>query len=417
MKKNFFISLVVLFSFFTLAYNLRAQGSWSPRASLPDSARCAGIGFSIDSMGYVGLGSNFIFYPEKYFNSFWQYNPNNNTWNKKADFPGRARICPATFVIGHDAFVVTGANNDYYDTCYKECWEYNAQINTWTRKADFPGVARAGAVGFAVGSKGYVGTGQDAFGNVYADFWEYDTATNIWTQKANFGGTARQHANGFGISGKGYVCFGWDGSLNPLGDMWVYDTGTNAWTQKTLFSGPSRHDACGFVIGTNIYVGLGASNNECFKDFWQYNVLTDTWVQMANFPSHARLDCLGFSIANHGYIGLGNDSNAYLFNDWYEYTPDSLTGFNEVLLNEPSIRIYPNPFEESCNIILPQNASSSCSPVFALYNIMGEMVETNVVKTGRLTYNLKRGRLPAGMYILSVGFNHQFIYKKLIINN
>ena len=33
--------------------------------------------------------------------------------------------------------------------------------NTWTQKADFGGTARYSAVGFSIGSKGYIGTGVD----------------------------------------------------------------------------------------------------------------------------------------------------------------------------------------------------------------------------------------------------------------
>ncbi len=33
--------------------------------------------------------------------------------------------------------------------------------NTWTQKADLPGVGRNGAIGFGTDTKGYVGTGYD----------------------------------------------------------------------------------------------------------------------------------------------------------------------------------------------------------------------------------------------------------------
>jgi len=42
----------------------------------------------------------------------------------------------------------------------------------WTQKIDFRGTARHSAAGFAVGSKGYIGTGMD--GGWTKDFWEYD---------------------------------------------------------------------------------------------------------------------------------------------------------------------------------------------------------------------------------------------------
>src|SRR6185369_17415570 len=100
----------------------------------------------------------------------------------------------------------------------------HAQIpNTWTQRQSFPGKARVGAVGFTIGSKGYVGTGQDSSLNLLKDFWEYNPATNAWTQLTNFAGSPRRGAVGFSMNGKGYVGTGFDGTDN-LKDFWEYDT-------------------------------------------------------------------------------------------------------------------------------------------------------------------------------------------------
>ncbi len=87
----------------------------------------------------------------------------------------------------------------------KDFWEYDPAANTWTQKADFGGTARYSAVGFSIGSKGYIGTGDDGWSSIAKDFWEYDPAANTWTQKADFGGTARDCAVGFSIGSKGYI--------------------------------------------------------------------------------------------------------------------------------------------------------------------------------------------------------------------
>jgi len=92
---------------------------------------------------------------------------------------------------------------------------------TWTQKADFGGGERIGAVGFSIGTKGYIGTGHD--GTIYHnDFWEYDPTTNSWTQKANFGGSIRAGATGFSIGSKGYIGLGSDTSGHTK-DFWEYD--------------------------------------------------------------------------------------------------------------------------------------------------------------------------------------------------
>src|SRR4030095_12791456 len=84
---------------------------------------------------------------------------------------------------------------------------YGQSPNSWTQKAHFGGTARTGAVGFGIGSKGYLGTGHfyDNKDHYYKDFWEYDPELNTWTQKADFGGNARRDAVGFSIGSKGYV--------------------------------------------------------------------------------------------------------------------------------------------------------------------------------------------------------------------
>src|SRR5713101_1775958 len=110
--------------------------------------------------------------------------------------------------------------------------------DTWTQKADFGGAARIAAVGFSIGSKGYIGTGE-IFGSTLGtkDFWEYDPATNTWTQKADFGGTERSYAVGFSIGSKGYIGTGLDQSVTIRNDFWEYDPATNSWTQKADFGG------------------------------------------------------------------------------------------------------------------------------------------------------------------------------------
>src|SRR5450432_1129644 len=102
--------------------------------------------------------------------------------------------------------------------------------DTWTRKADFAGGTRGSAVGFSIGSKGYLGTGNN-FTMTDDDVWEYDPATNVWTQKANFGGGLNTQGVGFSTGNKGYVV---PGGRN---DFWEFDSVANTWTQKADFAG------------------------------------------------------------------------------------------------------------------------------------------------------------------------------------
>src|SRR6185312_1088015 len=140
---------------FSLSIIASPQGTWTQKDSLPAVARGYGIGFSIGNYGYAGLGYN----SGTTYNDFWRFDPSTNSWAIMDSFPGKARICPATFVIGHKAYVVTGVDGGI--NSLNECWVYDAITNKWTRKNDFPGPARGYDVGFAIGNKGFIGMGED----------------------------------------------------------------------------------------------------------------------------------------------------------------------------------------------------------------------------------------------------------------
>ena len=127
--------------------------------------------------------------------------PNGNVWTSKAQVGGGDRIYAAGFSIGAKGYIGTGTGDISGFPKYRDFWEYDPVTNTWTQKADFGGTARQNAVGFSIGSKGYIGTGSAPIPT--KDFWEYDPASTTWTQNANFGGVSRIRAAGFSIGSKG----------------------------------------------------------------------------------------------------------------------------------------------------------------------------------------------------------------------
>ena len=106
-------------------------------------------------------------------------------------------------------------------------------MGKWTQKADFGGIERDSAVGFSIGTKGYIGTGGNYDFGSLKDFWEYDPSTNTWTQKADFGGAGRWDAVGFSIGTKGHIGTGWNGS-NFFNDFWEYDPGNGGTNDNKL---------------------------------------------------------------------------------------------------------------------------------------------------------------------------------------
>ena len=259
-----------------------------------------------------------------------------------------------------------------------------------------------------MGGKGYIGTGQDING-LKKDFWEYDPTTNTWTKKTDFGGTARRLAVGFAIGHKGYIGTGDDGGFKN--DFWEYDQITNIWKQKNNFGGIPRNGAVGFSNGSKGYIGTGYGNTLAnTKDFWEYDPTTDTWDQKDDFAGSARANAVGFAIGTACYIGTGYDSIPR--KDFWEYgLPVGINDKSDV--KKYSFRIFPNPMTESAAVSLSpelnlQNAELS------IYNMEGKKVDQMInLKTNEFT--IHRNQLSPGIYILKVFCDNKIIGKEKII--
>jgi len=302
--------------------------SWTQKSNFVGAGRQLGIGFSIGTKGYVGLGNDNSTLST--FSDFWEFDPTTNAWTQKANFGGGARVRACGFSIGNKGYVGTGVNSA--SVAFNDFWEYDPSSNNWTQKTNFGGVARYGAVGFSIGSKGYIGTG---FTSTFAnDFWEYDPTTNAWTAKTNFGGSVRRDAVGFSIGTKGYLGTGIGASY--LNDFWEFDQTANTWVQKTSFGGVARNFAVGFSIGSKGYIGTGDGSGpqNQFQDYWEYNQATNSWLQRANVGGGVRQMGIGFAIGNKGYIGLGSSSG--LKTDFWEWLDDNVTGIQLSTSTTPS---------------------------------------------------------------------------------
>ena len=244
-----------------------------------------------------------------------------NTWTKKADFGGKARKGAISFSINGKGYLGTGYDG-YIPADYKDFWEYDPVTNKWTQKADFGGGYLEDAAAFSISGKGYVGTGSPQGENSTKKFWEYNPSTNTWSQKTDFAGIKRTNAVGFSIGSKGYIGTG-SGSGVFLKDFWEYDPSTDKWTQKADFGGEGRWLAEGFSVDSKGYLGTGASaDNKKYKDFWEYDPVTNKWTQKADFGGGERFHASSFSIGTKGYMGngAGGANNDYI-QDFWQYDP------------------------------------------------------------------------------------------------
>lgn len=282
--------------------------------------RYGAVGFSIGDKGYIGTGYGYVKNVFGLKKDFWEYNPATDSWTQKADFGGAARQYAVGFSIGTKGYIGTGVTSG--SVAVKDFWEYNPATNKWVKKNDFGGVARGCAVGFSISNKGYIGTGQGNKINL-KDFWEYNPATGLWVQIADFPGIARYAAAGFSIGSKGYIGTGINyvssTEFTWFSDFYEYDPGTGVWLSKASIGGPARAFAVGFCISNKGYIGTGNSSLGLRRDYWEYDPGNDTWLQKADLGGVQRSAAIGFGIGLKGYIGTGLESTSSFLQDLWEY--------------------------------------------------------------------------------------------------
>jgi N-acetylneuraminic acid mutarotase len=247
-----------------------------------------------------------------------------SVWTQKADLAAGPRTSAVGFSVGTGGYIGTGYDSTSFRRSF---YVYNPASNIWTQVASLGGSTGSGlsrdlSSAFVIGTKAYICGGQG--GNPYLnDVWEYNAGNDVWTQKANFAGTPRRGAVAFSIGNKGYYGTGQD-ATGMKKDFWEYDPASNTWTQKANFGGTGRRLAVGFAIGTKGYVGTG-DDGANKNDFWEYDPAANTWSVKASFGGTPRSGAAGFVMNGKGYIGTGYDISLVNTNDVWEYTPWSNT--------------------------------------------------------------------------------------------
>ncbi|HEY4798138.1 MAG TPA: kelch repeat-containing protein, partial [Bacteroidia bacterium] len=309
--------------FLAAIFHVNSQGTWVQMANYPTAVSGA-AGFSIGTKGYIGTG----FTSQGNISTFWEYDKTTNVWTQKANYGGGEISLSVGFSIGNKGYIGTGGDTITVNS--KQFWEYNPASNLWTKKAGLAGIGRNSAMGFSIGNKGYICGGVNQSNQIIAlnDLWEYDPITNSWSQKANLPGLKRQYGIGFSIANKGYIGLGADSlATKCYQDFWEWDQTTNTWSQKANFPGGKRFGGYGYSIGNYGYVGMGEDSTwkSYINDLWQYFPFTNTWKQVISFPGGARQLPVGFSIGCSGFFGTGADTSYNNTNDWWEYIPDTIT--------------------------------------------------------------------------------------------
>lgn len=281
---------------------------WAKMASI-GGKRDGGFYFAANGKGYLGGGG----LGGSGGKDFWEYDPTTNVWTQKQDFKGDNRVYATAFAIGSKGYVTTGFSSGV-NTVGQEVWEYDVSNNDWTKKNDFTaGADRHHAVGFTIGSKGYVGTGGIVSSlTVLNDLWEYDPANDNWVRKADLPGAARINAFGFAIGSKGYIGGGLDRSTGSNQyDIFEFDPSINQWTSKAAFPNTSAD----LLQNSFSSVTTGYIVERTERVLWQFNPVANNWNKKALLPNDL-VSTISFSIGNYGYVGESFDDI------FYRYSPE-----------------------------------------------------------------------------------------------
>ena len=384
--KNTIITFILLIFYFI---GMSQGNTWTQIADCGEELDHA-VGFSINGKGYAvaGLDSNMT-----NTNTCWEYDPVINLWTKKSNFPGAARAYAVGFSIGSFGYVATGANQT---TLFSEVWQYNPISDTWLQKNDFPGGARYQAVAITIGNKAYLGTGYTFFN----DWWEYDPVQDLWTQKTHFPGAPRGSMSGFSIGHKGYIGLGRNSS-SYFDDFYEYDSDSDKWTQKANYGGGTNFWAAGFAIDSIGYIGNGEA--PVTNAFYEYSPTLDLWNTKANVGGGMRhmpvffvLDCIGYIVAGYGSGGPMKDG--------WKYTPNytcQTTSISEEKLNQ-STTISPNPFSDNITITTKTNQPLEIT----LYDLTSRAL---LKQTFTNTTTINASQLASGIYLYQVRNNKGII--------
>lgn len=400
------IFAILFILFLSLEASSQSPNSWLKLSDFPGFKREQAVAVSIGNYGYLGTG---IDTAETVLKDWWQYDPVTDSYTQKADLPGVARRNAMAFATATKAYVGMGIDNDEAQLGSKlaDFYEYNPTNNSWSTKANFPGGGGMGVyygTAFSLDNKGYVCGGKTGPSAYINDLWEYKPAIDQWAIRAPFPGGSRYNLCSIGVNGVAYVGLGTNQD-SYTNDWWKYNPGTNQWTQETDFIGGDRGGACIFALNGNVYITLGTNGG--FKDdLFVYNTDSKLWYPRAYYGGSARKQAIAFTINGSAYVGLGSGASGKKAS-MYQYFPDQVLGLEETF---SQALIYPNPSNGKVNI-----QSNQAIHDLELFNQQGQLIQT--YNNSELA-EMNEFELSRGIYFVTIHFESgQISHQKIIINS
>jgi len=189
---------------------------WNPKANYPGQFPVGVQAFVINNQALLSGGVLTTVYTPY----FYIYNQSSDAWSVTSNSPFQIMLA-SSFVVNNKAYLICAANaSQSAPPLAQTVLEYDLSNNSWSQKADFPDTARADAAALTIGNIGYFGTGDNGGGAHFKDWWQYNPILDTWTKKSPLPSNGPIDESAFfTINNKGYICFGGENFNNNL---WEY---------------------------------------------------------------------------------------------------------------------------------------------------------------------------------------------------
>ena len=239
---------------------------WSRLSDFPSTGLDMAISFVIDDVAYVALGRYYDQSINGYNITTYAYEVANDKWKELQQFPGIGRTGSVSFVTNGKGYVVGGYKEKEAYT--NEVWCFDPQNNSWTQKKDFP-LALTGCFTFTLNGIVYVGGGYNLKENLKnTTLYKYDIASDSWSA-AYTDCEVLIYSTGFSSGDKCYVAGG-KGELGKESLFMSFDG--KEWSTMGSF-GEIRKKSSSFVLNGSFYLICGENDvNTPQKSVLKYSI-------------------------------------------------------------------------------------------------------------------------------------------------
>lgn len=291
-------------------------------SSMSETGRASAVGFAVNGKGYVALGRN----GNGGLNDCWEYNPIINSWTRKSDFTGKARVNAVAVGLDTVAYVGLGfdLNHGFYDIqgLLRDFWCYHPSTDIWEQKDSFPSSRTNACISFYYNKDIYIGCG--FYNGFSAEMWKYSIASDEWTQLKDFPGGYRACA--VVSADEQHVYLGTGFNTANLNDWWEYFPEKDSWTHLKSMPDNGRQNGEGLAINERYFVSTGRhfggtqTGGLLLDDLMEYDSSKNVWYVRGTVPGGGRTNAVSFVLNGKGYVGFGeNDSN--ILNDFWCFEP------------------------------------------------------------------------------------------------